>query len=51
MSLNIFFVKNVEFILITIEKSDPNGMGVNLGCIEELDATEYDAIAFDGRKL
>ena len=32
-------------------KSDPNGMGVNLGCIEELDATEYDPIAFDGRKL
>ena len=32
-------------------KSDPNGMGVNLGCIEVLDATKYDTIAFDGRKL
>ena len=32
-------------------KYDPNGMGVNLGCIEDLDATAYDAIAFDGRKL
>ena len=32
-------------------KSDPNGMGVNLGCIDELDATDYEAIAFDGRKL
>ena len=32
-------------------KSDPNGMGVNLGCINELDATDYDAISFDGRKL
>ena len=32
-------------------KSDPNGMGVNLGCIEELDATDYEPIAFDGRKI
>ena len=32
-------------------KSDPNGMGVNLGCIDQLDATGYEAVSFDGRKL
>ena len=32
-------------------KSDPNGMGVNLGCLEKIDPLEYKAISFDGRKL
>ena len=32
-------------------KSDPNGMGVNLGCIDQIDSTGYEALSFDGRKL
>ena len=32
-------------------KSDPNGMGVNLGCVEGLDPMEFDVIQFDGKKL
>ena len=46
-----YFCKKCGIYTHHNRKSDPNGMGVNLGCIEELDATKYDAIAFDGRKL
>ena len=45
-----YFCKKCGIYTHHNRKSDPNGMGVNLGCLEELDATEYDAIAFDGRK-
>ena len=46
-----YFCKQCGIYTHHNRKSDPNGMGVNLGCIDELDATEYEAIAFDGRKL
>lgn len=46
-----YFCKKCGIYTHHNRKSDPNGMGVNLGCIDDLDATEYDAIAFDGRKL
>jgi hypothetical protein len=32
-------------------KSDPNGMGINLGCIDEVDPMKFDVIQFDGKKL
>ena len=32
-------------------RSDPNGMGINLGCIEELESSNYEVIQFDGKKL
>jgi len=32
-------------------KSDPNGMGVNLGCIDELDPKNFEVVQFDGKKL
>ena len=32
-------------------KSDPNGMGVNLGCLDDLDPMDYKAGQFDGRKI
>ena len=46
-----FFCKKCGIYTHHNRKSDPNGMGVNLGCIDELDATKYDAMLFDGRKL
>ena len=46
-----YFCKECGIYTHHNRKSDPNGMGVNLGCIEELDATEYETIAFDGRKI
>ena len=46
-----YFCKKCGIYTHHNRKSDPNGMGVNLGCINELDATEYDAMSFDGRKL
>ena len=32
-------------------KTDPNGMGVNLGCLNDIDAMTYKADIADGRKL
>ena len=46
-----YFCKKCGIYTHHNRKSDPNGMGVNLGCIYELDAMDYDAISFDGRKL
>ena len=46
-----YFCKNCGIYTHHNRKSDPYGMGVYLGCIDELDATDYDAISFDGRKL
>ena len=46
-----FFCKKCGIYTHHNRKSDPNGMGVNIGCIDELDATGYEVIAFDGRKL
>ena len=46
-----YFCKKCGIYTHHNRKSDPNGMGVNLGCVDELDATDYDAISFDGRKL
>ena len=46
-----YFCKKCGIYTHHNRKSDPNGMGVNLGCVDELDATDYDTISFDGRKL
>ena len=46
-----YFCKKCGIYTHHNRKSDPKGMGVNLGCIDELDATKYDAMSFDGRKL
>ena len=51
MKAEHFFCKTCGVYTHHNRKSDPNGMGVNLGCIDGLDATEYDAMSFDGRKL
>ena len=46
-----YFCKKCGIYTHHNRKSDPNGMGVNLGCIDQLDATGYEALSFDGRKL
>ena len=46
-----YFCKKCGIYTHHNRKSDPNGMGVNLGCVDELNAMDYDAISFDGRKL
>ena len=46
-----YFCKTCGIYTHHNRKSDPNGMGVNLGCIDLLDATGYKALSFDGRKL
>ena len=46
-----FFCKKCGIYTHHNRKSDPNGMGVNLGCIEDLDSMEFDAIQFDGKQL
>ena len=46
-----FFCKKCGIYTHHNRKSDPNGMGVNLGCIEGLDPMEFDVIQFDGKKL
>lgn len=46
-----FFCKKCGIYTHHNRKSDPNGMGVNLGCIEDLDSMDFDAIQFDGKKL
>mgnify|MGYP001242385564 CR=1 FL=1 len=46
-----YFCKKCGIYTHHNRKSDPNGMGVNLGCVDELDATDYDTKSFDGRKL
>ena len=33
------------------KRSDPNGMGVNLGCLDDIDAMEFEPIIFDGKKM
>ncbi len=46
-----YFCKKCGIYTHHNRKSDPNGMGVNLGCIDELDANGYETLSFDGRKL
>ena len=46
-----FFCKKCGIYTHHNRKSDPNGMGVNLGCVEGLDPMEFDVIQFDGKKL
>ena len=46
-----FFCKKCGIYTHHNRKSDPNGMGVNLGCIENIDPMEFNAIKFDGKKL
>ena len=46
-----FFCKKCGIYTHHNRKSDPNGMGVNLGCVEGLDPIEFDVIQFDGKKL
>jgi len=46
-----FFCKKCGIYTHHNRKSDPNGMGVNLGCIEDVDSMEFKTIIFDGKKL
>tara|TARA_B100000925_G_scaffold274644_1_gene240264 strand:+ start:299 stop:640 length:342 start_codon:yes stop_codon:yes gene_type:complete len=46
-----YFCKKCGIYTHHNRKSDPKGMGVNLGCIDQLDATGYEALSFDGQKL
>ena len=46
-----FFCKKCGIYTHHNRKSDPNGMGVNLGCVEDLDPMAFDVIQFDGKKL
>ncbi len=46
-----YFCKNCGIYTHHNRKSDPNGMGVNLGCLDDLNPMEYDAGQFDGRKI
>ena len=46
-----FFCKKCGIYTHHNRKSDPNGMGVNLGCIKNIDPMEFNAIKFDGKKL
>ena len=46
-----FFCKKCGIYTHHNRKSDPNGMGVNLGCIDDVDPMEFDVIQFDGKKL
>ena len=46
-----FFCKKCGIYTHHNRKSDPNGMGVNLGCIENIDPMEFNTIKFDGKKL
>ena len=46
-----FFCKKCGIYTHHNRKSDPNGMGVNLGCVEGLDPMVFDVIQFDGKKL
>ena len=46
-----FFCKKCGIYTHHNRKSDPNGMGINLGCILGVDPIEFDVIQFDGKKL
>ena len=46
-----YFCKDCGIYTHHNRKSDPNGMGVNLGCLDDIDSMDYDAGHFDGRKL
>ena len=46
-----FFCKKCGIYTHHNRKSDPNGMGVNLGCIDDVDPMEFAVIQFDGKKL
>ena len=46
-----YFCKKCGIYTHHNRKSNPDGMGVNLGCIDQLDAAGYEALSFDGRKL
>ena len=46
-----FFCKKCGIYTHHNRKSYLNGMGVNLGCIEDVDPMEFDVIQFDGKKL
>ena len=46
-----FFCKKCGIYTHHNRKSDPNGMGVNLCCIDDVDPMEFAVIQFDGKKL
>ena len=46
-----FFCKKCGIYTHHNRKSDPNGMGVNLGCIDDVDPMKFEVIQFDGKKL
>ena len=46
-----FFCKNCGIYTHHNRRTDPNGMGINLGCLDDVDPLDYDAGLNDGRKL
>ena len=46
-----FFCKHCGIYTHHNRRTDPNGMGVNLGCLDDVDPLDYKAGLNDGRKL
>ena len=46
-----FFCKICGIYTHHNRKSDPSSMGVNLGCMDELDQMSFEVIQFDGKKI
>ena len=42
-----YFCKNCGIYTHHQRKSDPNGIGVNIGCIDDIDSFQYDADVID----
>ena len=42
-----YFCKNCGIYTHHQRKSDPNGIGVNIGCIDDIDSFQYDADVLD----
>ena len=46
-----FFCKHCGIYTHHNRRTDPNGMGINLGCLDDIDPLDYEAGLNDGRKL
>ena len=46
-----FFCKHCGIYTHHNRRTDPNGMGINLGCLDDVDPLDYEAGLNDGRKL
>lgn len=46
-----YFCKKCGIYTHHNRKTDPDGMGVNLGCLEDIDPMDYETNIFDGKKI